>query len=499
MQPQLPHTTPQIALAVSEDETGLAPSGSLLDYVETGFHHKKKLAVLFSGIVLVGIIAALFWPRQYESQAKILVARERADPPVTASESPQIGPRDAITREELNSEVELILSQDLLRQVTKSLGLAKPAKAGLNVEVLPRTNIISVTYRSPSRELSRRVVDTLVGLYLEKHAAAHSVAGQFEFFDQQVARYKKQLDDAEAALVAFTNGQDGTVTPGIQRDNLLHRGDEFRAMLDQTHSLLAETQARIHTLQAEADRTPARVATQLKSADNPQLMQDMMGTLLKLQLKRTELLTKYQPGYRLVQEVDDEIAKTQRAIAAAENSPVRDQTTDVNPVHLWIDSELAKAKADLPSLNSRAGSLARSIEDYNRKAQSMDALQLQYQDLQRNATTAEQDYLLYEKKREEARIINALDQRRILDVGVIQPATEPDLPTHTTPFYLAIVFLSAVAATAGMVFVLERADYTFRSPRALERLTRISVLATVPAEFRLDLARRDRTERHLRT
>ena len=107
-----------------------------------------------------------------------------------------------------------------------------------------------------------------------------------------------------------------------------------------------------------------------------------------------------------MQEVDDEIAKTQAALAAAEKSPQRDQTTDVNPVHLWIDSELAKARADLPSLNSRADSLARTIEDYDSEGPQHGARQLNYQDLLRNATAAEQDYLLYEKKREEARISN---------------------------------------------------------------------------------------------
>ena len=36
----------------------------------------------------------------------------------------------------------------------------------------------------------------------------------------------------------------------------------------------------------------------------------MKSKLLELQLKRTELLTKFEPSYRLVQEVDQQIAET---------------------------------------------------------------------------------------------------------------------------------------------------------------------------------------------
>ena len=56
---------------------------------------------------------------------------------------------------------------------------------------------------------------------------------------------------------------------------------------------------------------PSRLTTQVRTADNPQLMEQLKSTLLNLQLKRTELLQKFDPSYRLVQEVDTEIKQTQ--------------------------------------------------------------------------------------------------------------------------------------------------------------------------------------------
>ena len=215
------------------------------------------------------------------------------------------------------------------------------------------------------------------------------------------------------------------------------------------------------------------------------MLQNLKATLLALQLKRTELLAKYQPTYRPVQEVEDEIAKTEAAIAAAERSPVIDQTTDVNPTHQWIDSELAKTRADLRSLETREAQMVPIVAEYDQQAHLMQAQELKYEDLVRNTKTAENNFLLYQAKREEARIAAALDQRRILNVTVILPATRPYLPRHSSYFYLLVGMLLAVAVSAGLIVILYRAGTTFRTPREIEHFVQVPVLAVVPLEYQL--------------
>jgi uncharacterized protein involved in exopolysaccharide biosynthesis len=401
----------------------------------------------------------------------------------------------------MNSEVELMRSEDLLRNVVEKCGLAgapvqdstkqernigealRRLKQKLSIEAMPRANVISISYSSPSRKLSKSVVDTLVGLYLQKHAAVHGVAEQFQFFDQQVARYRQELQNAETALADFSNGQGGAVAPAAQRDELLRRQDEFGAVLNQTRSAIAETWERIRTLEKEASTTPARLTTQLKSLDNPQLIQDMKSTLLKLQLRRTELLTKYKPEYPLVQEVDSQIAKTDSALAAATAAPLKDQTTDINPTHQWIDSELAKARAELHALESRASQTSDIVAAYDRNTRQLDVETLRYQDLTRAAKAAEDNYLLYEKKREEARISNALNERRLLNVSVMQPATEPYFPKHSAVFFLLVALAAALVLSGGLLLALDRFTNTFHHPRELERFTTMPVLAAIPVEL----------------
>jgi uncharacterized protein involved in exopolysaccharide biosynthesis len=466
-----------------------------------GFRHKRSLISCFCGILLLAALAAILGPREYQSEAKILVKHERADPLVTPGAERAEAHDYAISGEELNSEVELIRSEDLLRKVVMACGLAGQStdehkqqrniagavvrlSSRLKVEVMHKTNILSVAYTSPSPELSARVVNTVVSSYLAKHVAVHS-SSELEFFDLQVAQYRKELEKAEDALAAFSQRKDGVVSPATQREAVLQRENEFSAMLQQTRSGVAETRERIRTLEEEAHSTPSRVTTQLRSTDNPQVLQDLRATLLKLQLKRTELLTKYQPNYPPVRELEQEIAETEAALSSAESSPLRDQTTDVNPTRQWIDSELPKAKAELRSLESRVSNLANTVQNYDREAHYMDEQQLRHEDLVRNAKSAEENYLLYVRKREEARITNALDQRRILNVTVIEPATQPYLPNRSGTSYLLKGLILALVVTAGMLFMLEHVDNTFRTPRELEHFLPVPVLAAVPVEHRL--------------
>ncbi len=74
-------------------------------------------------------------------------------------------------------------------------------------------------------------------------------------------------------------------------------------------------------------------------------------------MKRTELLTKYQPTYPLVVEVDKEITDTRSALTLEETSPVKEETTGQNPTYAWVDGELAKAKSDLAGLEARETAL----------------------------------------------------------------------------------------------------------------------------------------------
>lgn len=474
------------------------------DVVAIGFRHQRVMVLCFVGVVIGVMLSALALPAKYRAETKLLVKRERVDPVVTPEQNAPLMFHDTVSEEEINSEVELIQSQDVLQKVVTTCGLDKKTFLGsilhygetqqnrtdravirlrsdLQLEVIKKTNVISIAYEAHKPQLAQQVLATLDKAYLDKHMEVHHPSGQVEFFEQEADKYKKDMLSAEAELAKFADGQNG-VAPNTQRDMILQKLADFSSTLDTTRASIAETEKRIADLEAQSHSTPTRLTTQVKKGQNAQVLETLKATLVTLENKRTELLTKYQPTYPLVVEVDKEIADTKSALAQEEAAPVTEETTDQNSTYVWVASELAKAKADLSGFQAREKSLESTVNWYKEKAKSLDEQAIRQGDLVRQKNADEANYLLYMKKREEARIADAMDKTRILNVSIAQDPVIPSLPTRSPWIFGLVACLLASAVSLGVVFALDYADQSFRTPAEVMSELRVPVLAAVPTQ-----------------
>ena len=225
---------------------------------------------------------------------------------------------------------------------------------------------------------------------------------------------------------------------------------------------------------------PQRLTTQARQIDDAQVLQGFKATLMNLELKRTELLTKFQPTYPLVQEVDKQIADTRASIVSEESKPVREETTDRNPTYAWINAELAKAKAEHSGLQARLAATQVIVSDYKQKTRELEQKAIIQQNLLREMKTSEENYLLYQRKREEARMTDALDRTRIVNVAIAEQPTVPALPSNSPWTSLLVGGFLAIAVSAGIAFTLEYLDSSFRTPSEVTAELNIPVLAAVP-------------------
>jgi uncharacterized protein involved in exopolysaccharide biosynthesis len=477
-----------------EERMDHRPSGPTTRDVVAMIFRQKKILLLSFVVILLGIALSGVLMPKYRAEMKILVRRERVDPVVTSQSNSLQFAREEVTEAELNSEVELLNSSDLLRKAVLATGLhnqehgeqeVRIAKAvrrlgkDLHIEPLRKTNVISVTYESSDPELASKVLNALASLYTEKHLEVHRPSGEFKFFDQQTEQYRKGLQLAEQKLTDFTR-QHGTVSAQMERDITLQKLSEFEVSYKQTQAAIAETEQRVRALEQQQASLPGRLTTQVRTSDNPQLLQQMKSTLLTLELKRTELLTKFEPSYRLVQELDKQIAETRAAIAAEDKAPVREQTTDQNPTSLWVNSEMAKARTDLSALRAKAAATNAILSSYRQSARDLQESTVVQQDLLRTAKTAEENYLLYQRKQEEARINDALDQRGILNVAIAEQPTVPALPVRSTLLYGLLSLFLAGTASLGMAFTSDFLDPSFRTPTEVTSYLGAPVLASLP-------------------
>ncbi len=482
-------------------ETNGMKSLSARDFLAIGFRQRRVIVNTFLGILSLAILAAFLLPKKYQAEMKILVRHERAESVVSPDQQTPVQWPTEVSEAELQTEAELIRSRDSLGKVVVACDLQdsggffwnrqgessdkKIARAilklgkDLTVQPLKLTNLISVTYTSKDPKLAAKVLNSLANLYLEKHLAMHRDPGQFEFFHQQAEQYRKALANAEEKLTSFSQ-QEGVVDPTLQKDMSVKKLAEIEGDANGAQATIAETRQRIRTLESQLGTLPNRQTTQVRTLDNPQLMQNMKSTLLELELKRTDLLSKFEPTYRPVQEVEKQIAQTQAAIAAAEKAPLRDETTDLDPTYESLRAELVKAKTELAATEAGAAATKSLVRSYQSRNQQLDRLQILQQDMVRNAKADEQNYMLYLRKAEEARISDALDRQRFSNVVVAEPASVPY--TAQARWVLVLVFgvLFASFASVALAFVVDRWDPSFRTPEEVETFLGRPVVAAFP-------------------
>jgi len=500
-------------LAIQGTEHDLTRRMTLRDVVMPLFRRRRLALTVFLGIFVGAALGGLLAPREYEAEMKILVNHSRADAAVTPdADAPPTAGVPEISEEDLNSEVELLKSRDLLEQVVLACGLesqgstrfarlrhhvdhifgiVEPTQAvrvarsvqnlqdRLVVDPLKKTALIRVAYDARDPQRAAYVLQTLARLYEEKHAAVNRSPGTFSFFDQETDRYRTVLAAAEARLTSFDT-KEGVVAPAEQEQLVLQQLSQFEADLHADEASAYAARARSLALESRSSAIPERQTTQMRKVDNAQLLADLESTLLSLELKDREMLIKYAPSYPPVKEVEEQIADARRAIATAQQSPVEETTTDRVPARDWLTTEMAKADADRAQFEGQAAATERVVRRYQVAAEQLDQKGAVQGDLARDVKTAEDNYQLYVHKREEARISDALDSKRIVNVSIAEAATVPAFPVGHLGWALVGGLFVAGISSVGTVYAADRLDPSFRNPEELSRYLDVKVLASIP-------------------
>jgi uncharacterized protein involved in exopolysaccharide biosynthesis len=133
----------------------------------------------------------------------------------------------------------------------------------------------------------------------------------------------------------------------------------------------------------------------------------------------------------------------------------------------------------LAGLQSRRDELKRQTATYRGKLASLAGITTTFDDLMRTQKEAEENYLLYSKKTEEARIAESLDTQKIANVAIAEAPVEPRQPSKpNVPMNIALGFFMACVLSFGLAFTVEYFRTSVEQPQELEDLTGLPVLAT---------------------
>lgn len=482
------------------------------DAVAVTFRRRRLIRKAFVWSLLGGILAVMLFGVLYESDSEIAVRPwTRTPAAITADLSPRPSvPGDNNGVEEaINSEIELLTTDDILQHVVVTCklqyGIPKwytPAKLwvyktvpgywdqlipkavaklndDLEIDEVKSSNMLTIAYTSKSPDMAACVTRALDGFYLAKHNAAWRPQRMFDFFAQQAADYKKRLYDDERAMVEWQKSNDAVESPARMAEAVSQMG-AFTAAMRQTQAGEAANRGQLKSGDDQRAVLSPRMDTTQTVSDNYQLMAQLKASLVQLQLQRTSLLVKYDPSYPLVKAVDTQIQQAQQAIAEQQNEPVHDTSTGPNPIVLYLDQVNAGNRIQLAGQEQQLKVMNDIVQKYHDEATDFDLKAMIQNDMYRDVNATQTNYLLYLTKREEGRIEDMLDKRQIDNVTIVKPPTVPVIPTFNPLVLVALAVVLAVIIAISLAFVVDYLDPSFRTPDEVQEFLDVPVFASIP-------------------
>lgn len=446
------------------------------------------LVTVFSVYVTLQLLT-----ERYEAKASLLVklGRENAGLSPTVDKGGLIS--SGVRKEDINSEIQLISSRALAEAVVDRLGpdafkfdpappkttwetvkyqvkrsirwvksefesfmvllgikraLSDREKAvnavgdALKVDREKDSDVIGVSLRMPSPDFSTQVLNVVLQLYLDKHVEVRRDAKVREFFDAQLEDTRKRLHEIEQ-LRGSTKTRSGVSSLIEQRNLLLHRLSDLRQQIEGNE----RERNLLKAPQASSTGSSAKASTPDGLTSSPSF-EMFKKRVTELRVKRGELLQHYLPDAPVVQDIDQEISSIETM------------------QRIGMDGLLGQLRAQAAAIENKLAGL-------NESERMLDTLE-------RERVLATDIYLNYGKRREEARIAEELDFRRVSNIVVLEPPTKSLEPVYPRKFLIMTISIPfGLLLGLALALTLEYMDNRIRTKRDLDGLSGIVYLGNL--------------------
>jgi uncharacterized protein involved in exopolysaccharide biosynthesis len=343
-------------------------------------------------------------------------------------------------------------------------------------------DVIHVTYIASDPKTATETLGKLLTAFLAKQRELAQPPGTSKFFADEAARYKQELDQAQAQLAQYQQ-QNQIVSLADTEQERDREINEAETDLRSTDAQISELTDRINMQTHQLKTVPTRQQTQERVIPNEYSIEQLNTMLAVLQNQRTSLLTKFTPQDRMVQEVDQKIADTKAALVNAQHMTAQETSSDVNPVWQTVTGSIIQSDADRQALRAKHNALEQQISQLRGNLSNVEGSTVAFTTLRQKVTDLESNYQLYTQKRDEALMADAMNEDRLLNVAIQQNPTYSVIPFRPRPVVdIVLGGFTAVFLASFMVFFAEMGRDTFANAGELERVSRYPVLATVPME-----------------
>jgi len=234
-------------------------------------------------------------------------------------------------------------------------------------------------------------------------------------------------------------------------------------------------------LAKQISQTPETIPKDETTDHNQVLISQLEARLVDLQIEEKELLSKYTPQSRMVQNIRERISIVENKIEEQENKLIQRSSVGVNTTYQRLKEELFTNQSELEALKVKKKMLTRQLAEFENEKETLNQLEISLKDLQQTADLYRRNYNLYNAKLEASRIEDAMDEKKINDaisMNRAHPPLEPISPNKKLNMILGIL----IGGMGALLYVIigDFMDDTLETPEDVEKSLQLTVLTSIP-------------------
>jgi succinoglycan biosynthesis transport protein ExoP len=345
---------------------------------------------------------------------------------------------------------------------TQAAGLLGAFHGGLNIQLIPSTRLILVSYTHPDPRFATEITNTLVNTFIEENFRT-----KYDSANQTSDWLQRKLDDLQLKV---QTSEEKLVR--YQKDHGILGIDEKQNVVTEKLGELNKelTEVEMDRIEKEADYKLAVNGDPASFTSATSEGKNGGGLLDKLLEKQADLETQYAmtttefgSGYPKVTELSNQL-KQVRATIAAEKTKMQERMRD--------EYLAASQKENL---------LESAFNQQKQEANKLNESAIEYTVLKRDADTYRQLYQDLLQRLKEAGVSAGLRSSNIRVVDIARIPTQPISPNvHRS---LVLGFLLGLSFAIGLALLLESLDNTVRSVDEVSTVSTLPALGIIPLQL----------------
>jgi uncharacterized protein involved in exopolysaccharide biosynthesis len=456
---------------------------SLREIARIFFRYQRRGTAVFAGSLMLVVIALIFCPRKYTSEARLFVrlGRESVALDPTATMTGPVVSLNNNRESEINSVIEVLRSRSIIERVVDAI---EPNAAQLSPENRERqvskllkdisiyspkaSSIVVLTFKTNSPERAQTTLNKLLDVSLKEHLRVNRTQGSYKFFDEQAELLKKQLEEASEALRDSKNKY-GLVTLDGRRSALEQQLGSVKAQLRESEAALAASEAKTTNLGKNVDELPSHLVQQLTGGTPNSALASMRQKLYELQTAEQELKSKLTANHPKVISMHRQVQEVEEILR--QETPNHSES---------VTALLANEQANAASLVARIRSLRSQQTELDQELRDLNERDLLVTQLERRVRLLDSNYVHYTTGLEQARIDQALKVEGISNINVVQAPTFAPKPSQPKKaITLLIGFAVSMMGAVGTVLLSNQLDQSIKTVDDLERRFELPVIGSI--------------------